>query len=348
VLVEPFAAGAIRLSVLAGLPELLDELGHDPAPILASVGLQQSWFADTDVRIAFATVGQLITHCIAVTHYSHIGLGLGARIRPSMLGIGGFIVQHATDVRTALEDLIHYLSLHDEGGVVTLASVGNTSLLGYSVYQDKVAEIGQIVFAALAAGNNIMQSLCGPQWRPREVLVTCPRPQEVSVYEGFFKAPVRFGATENALVFAADWLRVQPPRSDPLIYAYLKQQAGELRASRNFETARGLKPLLRILLLTQNCTMPEAARQLGMHSRTLGRRLRAEGTSFREEVASARCAMARQLLEQSVLPLAEVAEMLGYAELSAFAHAFKQWSAMTPGEWRQRYQVQSASSPPRA
>ncbi len=163
-----------------------------------------------------------------------------------------------------------------------------------------------------------------PRWRPREVLFTCPRPQEASVYEAFFKAPVRFGAIENALVFAADWLRVQPPRSDPLIYAYLKQQAGELRASRNFETARGLKPLLRILLLTQNCTMPEAAQQLGMHSRTLGRRLRAEGTTFREEVASARCAMARQLLEQSVLPLAEVAEMLGYAELSAFAHAFKQ------------------------
>jgi hypothetical protein len=150
VLVEPFSAGAIRLSVLAGLPELLDELGHDPAPLLASVGLQQSWFADTDARIAITTVGQLITRCIAVTHYRQIGLGLGARIRPSMLGIGGFIVHHATDVHTALEDLIHYLSLHDEGGVVTLVSVGNTSLLGYSVYQDAVAEMGQIVFAALA------------------------------------------------------------------------------------------------------------------------------------------------------------------------------------------------------
>ncbi len=37
------------------------------------------------------------------------------------------------------------------------------------------------------------------------------------------------------------------------------------------------------------------------------------------------------------IPLTEVAFLLGYAELSAFSRAFRQWTSMAPARYRKRH-----------
>ena len=71
-----------------------------------------------------------------------------------------------------------------------------------------------------------------------------------------------------------------------------------------------------------------------MHSRTLSRRLHASGTSFQELVDEGRFEIARQTLEDSVMPVRQIAAMLDYADASAFTRAFRRWSDTTPAQWR--------------
>ena len=47
-----------------------------------------------------------------------------------------------------------------------------------------------------------------------------------------------------------------------------------------------------------------------------------------------RCETACRLLENTTLPVAQVALMLGYSEVSAFARSFKRRLACGPGAWR--------------
>ncbi len=47
--------------------------------------------------------------------------------------------------------------------------------------------------------------------------------------------------------------------------------------------------------------------------------------------------IARQLLEDTVMPLGEIAAALGYSEASAFTRAFRRWSGETPKAWRTRH-----------
>ena len=84
------------------------------------------------------------------------------------------------------------------------------------------------------------------------------------------------------------------------------------------------------------------ASRLGMSLRTLKRRLKDEGESlqaFRDEVrAEAAC----QPLQYTEKPAGEIATILGYADASAFARAFRRWRGVGPANWRSREPEASA------
>jgi len=71
-----------------------------------------------------------------------------------------------------------------------------------------------------------------------------------------------------------------------------------------------------------------------MSVRTLRRRLKEEGSSYRELLDEIRYGLAREYLGQTQLPLEEISGLLGYTEAGNFSHAFKRWSGMSPREWR--------------
>ena len=67
----------------------------------------------------------------------------------------------------------------------------------------------------------------------------------------------------------------------------------------------------------------------------LRRRLRQEGTSFDAIKDEVRHAAARELLMLGALGIADIAFTLDYGSVSSFVHAFRRWSGMPPGLWRQ-------------
>ncbi|MGQ0531862.1 MAG: helix-turn-helix domain-containing protein [Caulobacteraceae bacterium] len=80
----------------------------------------------------------------------------------------------------------------------------------------------------------------------------------------------------------------------------------------------------------------DVARAFGLHERTLQRRLKAEGTSFEALRDEARRDWAQTLLGQRTVPLSHIAEVLGYAEASAFTRASQRWFGASPREVRRR------------
>jgi AraC-like DNA-binding protein len=81
--------------------------------------------------------------------------------------------------------------------------------------------------------------------------------------------------------------------------------------------------------------MNDVARALGTSARSLRRRLHEEGASWHELMEAARAEVARNLIRGSA-SIQRVASTLGFADPTAFHHAFKRWTGMTPSEFRQR------------
>ncbi|WP_187276410.1 helix-turn-helix transcriptional regulator [Parahaliea maris] len=81
-------------------------------------------------------------------------------------------------------------------------------------------------------------------------------------------------------------------------------------------------------------TLAGIAADMHMTERTLIRRLRAEGTSYREIMEQQRRELAGALLGNAGLRVAEVGELLGYREPANFGRAFRRWHGCSPARWR--------------
>jgi AraC-like DNA-binding protein len=72
-----------------------------------------------------------------------------------------------------------------------------------------------------------------------------------------------------------------------------------------------------------------------MTPQTLRRRLHEEGRGFREIKDDLRRDAAIEYLARPELTLPEIAALLGFSEASTFHRAFKHWTGVAPGEYRQ-------------
>ncbi len=135
-------------------------------------------------------------------------------------------------------------------------------------------------------------------------------------------------------MFATRWLGRQLPDVDPELRRLLQQQIDVLEARHGDDFPVQVRSVLQSALMTGDASADRVAALFSMHSRTLHRQLAGFGTSFRALVDETRFEIARQMLGDSSLEVRRIADMLGYADASAFTRAFRRWSGTTPARWR--------------
>lgn len=95
-------------------------------------------------------------------------------------------------------------------------------------------------------------------------------------------------------------------------------------------TARSVEDLLLGSATAQTLSLTQVARWLAVTPRTLQRRLRAEGTTYRAIVHRAAAKRAIRLLSEDAATIVSVAMALGFSEPGSFHRAFKRWTGAPP------------------
>lgn len=187
----------------------------------------------------------------------------------------------------------------------------------------------------------------GVNIRPTEVHFRHSPPRNVAEYHRIFQAPVRFRQPATQAIFDPALLRIPQLYADAatceLLEHYIRSRLDHARVYD--ETAVALRRSLAGLLSANTASLATAARDLGVSSRRLQRLLAARGTSFREFFRSVRHDLAMTLLSRRDVSISEVADRLGFSEVSSFSRAFKQWTGTSPQVYRQ--QSSNAASPGR-
>ena len=320
-----------RVGGLCVAPRLIRELGANPYQALAAAGLHESAFDLPENTIPYAAFGRVMHGGAQLTGLEHFGLLVGEAWDLQSLGLLGQLMRHAATVRDALHVGTVYHHLNSQGGVVFLRDHGAVTEFGYAIYHRGVLGARQIYDGVLATLINFMRELCGPGWVPSEVLLAHSAPADAGPYRRLFRCPVRFNSELNALRFPSTWLVRPVAGADPAERRRLEALAN---AQAQPELIEKLRRSLRVLLLNRVDSGDAVADMLAMHRRTLNRRLRALGTTFREVLEEVRFEAACQLLESTELPLDDIADALGYAGDSPFTRAFRRHAGTAPGQWR--------------
>ncbi len=87
--------------------------------------------------------------------------------------------------------------------------------------------------------------------------------------------------------------------------------------------------------------LPAVARATGMSTRTLRRRLSERGTSFQGLVDALRRELACERLRLTEDSVATIAELTGFASVSAFQRAFQRWTGLPASAYRERARAES-------
>ena len=326
--------GQHRVGVVTELPQVLRELGAEPAEVLLAANVDPAVLRNPDNSISFVELGRLFQACVAATGCQHFGLLVGQRATTDHLGLVGRLMRSAPTLGDAILDLCANQQRYIRGAVTYLVIQDQTVFWGYAIHHPQVQKIEQISDGALAVGFRLMRELVGIS--PSEVLSSRPSPGGIGPYNRLFGVPTRFNAEQHALMFPKSLLGSPVRSADPKLRQILTKSVSNYWAIQEPTMKERVVRILRPRVAFGKVTLEDAAGYLSMHPRTLNRKLQADGTSFRSLLDEARFDVARQLLAGTKIEVTDIALTLGYSEPSNFSHAFQRWSGAAPSAWRAR------------
>ena len=286
--------GQQRIGVLVELPQVLREMGHDPATIIARAGINPDLLRNPENSLSFVELDRLLMACVAATKCQHFGLLVGQRSATLNLGLVGRLMPTAPTLTDAILDLRTNQRRYVRGAVAYLVVQNDTAFWGYAVHQPDMQAIEQLADGAIAAGFNFLKELVGET--PDEILLSRHPPSDATPYRRIFGFMPRFDAQQYALTFPVSMLNRSVRGADPELRRIMEKSVATYWAVEQPSVTHTVTRMLHARVVFPDISLEAVANEMSMQPRTLNRRLQAEGKSFRELVNEARFAVARQLL----------------------------------------------------
>lgn len=241
-------------------------------------------------------------------------------------------------LREAMERVARYASLFYAHLVLTCEERGGELVLTHRVRGARADGLRYSNEYAIASALQHARRLTQRPIAPSRVWFAHPEPRGVEALRRFFGTQqIAFERPDSGLAFALEVVAL-PTRTDDARLLATAEALAE-RALRERPPAADFTVTvvhrLKQELARGDAQVATVAGQMRLSPRTLQRRLEAEGTGFKEVLEVVRRDLAREWVRDGDLPLTEIAYRLGYSDAAAFSRAFKRWTGLSPGAYRE-------------
>lgn len=318
------------------LVKTLKMYGVDYKEIFSNIGLSTDVDQNFNNRIPKDRFIRLLQDCVTATDDEAFPIETGKQIHPTMLhhiGLSSLASESLHDLFCRLNRFQGLIS--DDFSVEVQRGVRTTKIVVLEEQNTCFTELAPALIikdAILAAMLRAIRIVYEPDFVP-EAVFTARRPSEKArkKFEQYFGSPIHYGADCVALEIPNTSMDEKLPGANPeLARIYDKASLDQLADLENHSISSKVESLIISNLGDSSASKEYVADMLHMSPRNLQKRLKKEGTSFKEILESVRYRSAIKLLTEESKAVGEVAIFLGYSNTANFSRAFKKWSGFYP------------------
>ena len=326
--------GTISISLVREALFSAEQRGFCTTTLLQQAGISPDLLQSDKARVSVTQYAQLWIVLANTMNDEFFGMDSHPMRRGSYTLLSKSVLS-AENLGKALQHILQFLNLLLDDFNSTCFVQENYA---YIVIQDRQHPKRMFSYATyLMLVHGLMCWLSGQRIILNSIQLKCNAPTDDSDYKIRFCDDIQYNTDENYIQFDANYLNIAIKQDKKSWYQFIQHTPYNLLV--RFKNPNALSHQIRKYFLQTSCTkwpeLTELAPQFHISEATMQRRLKQEGTNFQQLKNDIRRDLAISLLGQNTLSLQAISEQLNFQDTSAFHRAFKKWTGLSPGTYRQ-------------
>ena len=316
------------------LVEALRKQGISDQAIVGNTGINLRDLEGDEPKSGFDDLALLFERAGEVTGDNLIGFHHGQGLDYRRGGLITYTGVSSPTVRTCLHNLARYQRISSDAIELSTANLDDLGRVEWHFKVPRSVVRRQYVEFGGTGVLDIIRRLTNRRVTPEKVEFRHFRKTNLKPISQFFGSPVEYGSDENRITLKQADLDLPLRSADSHLYTLLRKFSEEALQKLKHDKPSIVVALEERVAANPGKSQDDVAKELGMSTRTLSRRLTEAGTTYFGVVEAYREAMAKSMLVGTDMQFTEVAYVLGYADASTFSTAFKRWAGKTPSQYR--------------
>ncbi len=330
-------------SVVLLITKALDAEGVDSKQVLIRAGLNPTHLTDPNARYSFPAVTHLWKTAAQVTGDPCFGFKAASFWHPTTLHALGYTWLASDSLGEALLRAARYVRIANTAMTAEFEETDSGYCFTMDMAKDwrGIQPADEAIDASIALILDMCRHCFGADLHPTLIEVSRPKISQCAKrYEQLFNSPVHYSSKRTAIYFNKVDITQRLPTgnaelartNEKIIVDYLA------RLDKNNITTQVKSKLLE-LLPGGHFTEDAIIQSLHLSQRTLQRKLKEEGTTFKELLDETRRELAKEYVNDTSLSFSEITYLLGFSEQSNFTRAFKRWQGQSPSVYREQMRI---------
>ena len=312
------------------------KLGYNTTQMLLQAGIEPDLMLQQGARVTGKQYTQLMQIIWATMQDEYMGFAT-SKSKPGTFATMCYLTIHCNTLESVFKRADAFYNLFDKPVSMALSRNGEQAHLTI-VYEETLDDPYHFLQESLLViWHRLSCWLTGKRIVLDQVSFNYPEPEHIEEYKHLFHCPLTFNQPCTQLTFNTRYLNETIIRDEPELKEFLKSSPANLLGKPddyNSYTSQIRQQIGRDL----RDELPDfetVSSELNLSPQTLRRRLKEENTSYQEIKDNIRRDQSIYHLSRQDFSINEIADLVGFTEPSTFHRAFKKWTGLTPGAYRQ-------------
>ncbi len=336
----------VRAAALTNYVQIATSHGLDPWQMVRESGLSSACLDDPNLKVSTDLATRLLENSAKRSGQEAFGLLMVEGRRISNLGVMGLLTREEPTLRHALKSTKRYRNLHNESLVQRVDEFNGVAVVMVDLMTGHNGYTRQGIEMVIGVLVRLIKVLLGADWQAKRVCFIHAQPEDCSVHKRVLGQMPEFNAEFNGIVCTSADLDTPIASADPVMSDVLRNQL-EVDTLGRVTVTDEVRHMIMLLMPRGRCTAEQIARLMGVNRRTLYRHLGAEHQSYAGLLQELRVGLSQQYVSDPRRSLRDVANLLGFGELSSFSRWYKTSFGVTAESTRHNAQVLHDQGPDR-